>query len=130
MVAEGRSKELEKLGVQEAEIEEWTTPADREKEVFFRNLLSAVSEPRNGVLGEILRFFHVVIIYQGLDSSMVVLDMGSEGGKGWRGMVEEMVWWVVLGLAVLIGTVFGLKPVSEAYTPGDLMSKVDENKSG
>ena len=38
MLAKGRSKELEKLA---AEIEEWTTPADGEKEVFFRNLLSA-----------------------------------------------------------------------------------------
>ena len=128
MVAKGRSKELEKLGVQEAEIEEWTTPADGEKEVFFRNLLSAFSEPRNGILGEVLRFVHIVIIYQGLDASMVVVDMGSESGKGWRGMVENMIWWVVRGVAVLIGAVFGLKPVSEAYTPGGLMSKREVNK--
>ena len=56
--------------------------------------------------------------------------MGSESGKGWMGMVEKMIWWAVLGVAVLIFAVFGLKPVSEAYIPGGLMSKRDEKKSG
>lgn len=129
MLAKGQSKELEKLGAQEVEVHEWTTPADGEKEVFFRNLVSTFSEPRSGVMGEILRFVHVVIIYKGLDTSMVVLDMGSESGQGWRGMVERMIWWVVVGVAVLIGGIFGLDPVSEAYTPGDLITKREQNNS-
>ena len=48
---------------------------------------------------------------------MVILDMGTENSSGWRGMLEEMKWWVVLGMESLIGGVFGLKPVREAYTP-------------
>lgn len=127
MVAKGQSKELEKLGVQEVEVREWTTPVDGEKEVFFRNFLSAVSEPRTGVFGQILKFVHVVIIFQGLDTSMVLLDMGSDSGQGWRGMVEKMIWWIFVGVAVMIGGIFGLNPVSEAYTPGDLMSNREQN---
>lgn len=48
--------------------------------------------------------------------------MGSESGNGWRGMVEEMIWWVVIGITGLIGGM-GLRPVSEEYTPGRLITK-------
>ncbi len=126
MLAKGQSKELEKLRVQVVEAEESTTPADGEKEIFFRNALSAITESRSGILAEIMRFVHIVIIYQGLDVRMVILDMGAENGHGWRGMVEEMIWWLILGMASLIGGVFALKPVSEAYTPGRLISKWEE----
>ena len=126
MLAKGQSKELERLRVQVVEAEESTTPADGEKEILFRNLLSAITEPRSGILGEIMRFVHIVIIYQGLDVRMVILDMGAENGHGWRGMVEEMIWWLILGMASLIGGVVGLKPVSEAYTPGRLISEWEE----
>ena len=129
MSANGQSKELEKLTAQEVEAEEWTAPADGEKEVFFRNLFSAASEPRSGPLGRILIFVHIVIIYQALDAKMVILDMGAEGGNGWRGMVEEILWWIVMVMAGLIGSVLGLKPVNEAYTPGGLISKGEEKKS-
>ena len=129
MLAKGQSKELEKLGAQCVEAEETTTPADGEKEIFFRNLLSAVSEPRNGTLGEVLRFIHILRIYLGLDAKMVILDMGPEDGNGWRAMVEEMIWWLLVGMASLVGAVFGLKPVSEAYTPGPLVSRREEQKS-
>ena len=126
MLAKGQAKSLEELRTQEVKAEESTTPADGEKEVMFRNLLSAVSESRTGIFGKILRFVHIVIIYQSLDARMVILDMRSESGEGWRGMVEEMIWWVVGGMAVLIAGVFGLKPVSEAYTPAPLISKWEE----
>ena len=122
-LAKGQSKEIEQLGAQETQAEEWTTPADDEKEVFFRNLLSAALEPRNGILGEVLRLIHILVIYQGLDTRMVFFDMGSESGDGWRGMTEEIIWWFVLGIAGLVGNFMGLMPVSKAYTPSDLGSK-------
>lgn len=128
MLAKGQLKELEKFQAQEVESEEWTTPADGEKEVFFRNMLSAVSEPRTGLFGQILRFVHIVIIYHGLDTRMVILDMGADG-HGWRAMIEEMIWGLVLGMAGLIGGALGLQPVSEAYTPGPLIAKREEKDS-
>lgn len=127
-LAKGQLKEFEKLRVQEVEVEEWTTPADGEKEVFFRNMLSAVSQPRTGIVAEILRFIHMLIICRGLDTRMVILDMGAEGGNGWRGLVEETTLWVVFGIAGLVGGVFCLKPVSEAYTPGRLISEWEKDR--
>lgn len=127
MLAKGQSKELEKLRAPEDEAEEWRTPADGEKEVFFRNMLSAVSEPRTGIVGEILRPIHMLIIYQGLDTRMVILDMGLRvvmGGEGW--LRNNMVG--SFGIAGLIGGAFGLKPVSEAYTPGRLISEWGKNR--
>lgn len=73
-----------------------------------------------------------MIIYQGLDTKMVILDMGIENGNGWRGVLEEMTWWIVLGMASLIGGVFGLKPVREAYTPRLINFQMggEDSKSG
>lgn len=34
-----------------------------------------------------------MIVYQGLDNSMVVMDMGYESGEGWRGMVHSSGWF-------------------------------------
>ena len=129
MLAKGQSKELERLSAQEVEAKETTSPADGEKEIFFRNALSALRESRSGILGEILRFIHIVIIYHGLDAKMVILDMGPEDGNGWRAMVEEVIWWLVVSMANLVGAVFNLKPVSKAYTPDLLVSQWKEKKS-
>ena len=49
MLATGQPKELEKLRTQKTESEGWTACADCEKEVLFRNLLSAVPEPRSRI---------------------------------------------------------------------------------
>ena len=129
MLSRGLSRELEKLGAQQVEAEESTMPADGEKEIFFRNLLSVISEPRTGRLGEVLRFFHILLIYQRLDARMVILDMGAEDDNGWRAMVEEIIWWLFAGTASLVGALFGLEPVSEAYTPAPLASRWEKEKS-
>ena len=128
MIANGQSSELEKLSAQEVHAQQNNSPVDCEKEIFFRNILSAISEPRNGIWGEILRFIHTVIIYEGLDSHMVILDMGS-GGTGWRAMVEEIVWWLAAAMANLVGPLFKLEPVSKAYTPSSLISEWNEKHS-
>lgn len=129
MIANGQSSELEKLSAQEVHAQQSNSPEDCEKEIFFRNVLSAISEPRKGIWGEILRFIHLVIIYEGLDSKMVILDMGS-GGTGWRAMVEETVWWLAASMANLVGALFKLDPVSKAYTPSPLISQWKEKHSG
>ena len=129
MLSRGLSRELEKLGAQQVEAEESTMPADGEKEIFFRNLLSVISEPRTGRLREVLRFFHILLIYQRLDARMVILDMGAEDDHGWRAMIEEMVWWLFVVTASLVGALFGLEAVSEAYTPAPLASRWEKEKS-
>lgn len=60
---------------------------------------------------------------------MVIVDMGSDG-TGWRAMVEEIVWWLVAGLATLLGALFNFEAVSKEYTPSPLMSQWKEKQSG
>ena len=133
MMAKGLSKELEKLGKQDLRAaqllnpEEPTKPGDGEKEVFFRNMLSTLSEPRTDILGEVLRLIQIVVIYKNLDAQMVVVDMRPESGNGWRGMVEEILWWLVASMASLVGAVFDLKPVNEAYTPDSLLARFEKS---
>ena len=129
MLANGKSKELEELSAQDVQAVQSTSPSDFEKEIFFRNILSAISESRNGIWGGFLTFIHTVIIYQGLDAKMLILDMGSEG-TGWRAMVEEIIWWLVTGMANLVGALFNLnlEPVSKAYTPSSLLSQWEKKK--
>ena len=128
MLVNGQSKELEKLGATAVKAEESTTPADGEKQIFFRNLLSAISEPRTSTLGGILKFAQILIIYHHLDARMVMVDMGAENASGWRAMIEEGIWWLYVRMASLIGAVFDLQPVSEAYTPGPLVSEWEKKK--
>lgn len=128
MLANGQSRELEKLSSQDVQAQQTTAPDDCEKEIFFRNVLSALSEPRNGTWGEILRFIHIVVIYTRLDAQMVILNMASEG-KGWRAMVEQIVWWLVAGMANLVGALYNFEAVSTAYTPSPLIAQWNkENK--
>ena len=129
MLANGQSRELERLSAQEVHAQQSNSPVDCEKEIFFRNILSALSEPRKGIWGEFLRFIHLVIIYKGLDTGMVILDMGSEG-TGWRAMVEEIVWWLVAGMATLVAPLFNFEAVSKAYTPSPLIAQWNQKKSG
>ena len=128
MIAKGRFKELEELGAQEVQAEESTTPEDGEKDIFFRNFLSAMSEPRTSMLGEVLRYIQIVIIYQGLDARMVVVDMQPESENGWRAMIEETIWWLIVSMANLVGVLFGLESVNKAYTPDPLFSQWEERK--
>ena len=129
MLMDGQSKELEKLAAMVLKAEESTTPADGEKQIFFRNLLSTISEPRTSILGRILEFAHVLIIHHGLDARIVMVDMGPESANGWRAMVEEVVWWLYVGMASLVGALFNLQPVSQAYTPDSLVSDCEKKKS-
>ena len=110
-----KTEELNRLSVEDMLLEEWTSPNDRLKEVFFRQLLSAVMEPRHEFSA--LKPLHILTIMAGLDSRPVLLDLGSEGSNGWRGQVEELISWVILVTARLLGTVVGLQPVTQEYTP-------------
>ena len=57
----------------------------------------------------------MIIYHQGLNTKMVILDMGTKNSNEWRGMLEEMKWWVVLGMESLIGGVFGLNTADDGY---------------
>ena len=112
-------------------VEEWTDPPDGQKEIFFRNLFSVVSEPayRDTWVGGWMRWWQVqVVMWEGDNFEVPGFLMGWGGGAGggvMRGWVEG---WVVKGLVGgwagglwVLGRGMGFKGVEEAWTPGYLI---------
>lgn len=112
---------------QELVVREWTDPADGKKEVFFRNLSSVIADEvkaGNGRPREWLLTWKLWVVFWGLDNWPVLFDVESlpvvgrvVEGLGVGRWVEWMVTHVVLGAAVVVGRVPGLRSVYGEYTP-------------
>ena len=114
-----RAEELDRLSAEDMVLEEWTSPNDRMKELFLRQLLSAIMEPRQGFYTAI-KPLHILNIMAHLDSRQVLVDLGAEGSEGWKGKIEEVISSFVLRTASALGLPCGLWPVTPEYTPEDL----------
>ena len=129
--AEGEKGEakLEKLQSDDLEAEEWTSPADANKEIFFRNLFSGFQEPRaqSGRFGPWITIIQVFMVMWALDNPLVLVDLGgAEYGTRWQWVaakIENLVAFVVMGGASVVGQWLELKPVNREYTPVWLMEK-------
>lgn len=132
MRAQGTEEELNKLAEEDLELEEWTDPNDGAKEIFFRNIFSAMLEPRSGVLGTLVKFFQIFVVMWEGDNMLVLLDLGAGDGRGgWRAMVEELVTGIVMGFVAMVGKwVFGLSGVNKEYTPSYLMPRYVGGEEG
>ena len=120
---EGFVKELRE---KELVVEEWTDPADGEKEVFFRNLFSTFEEPayvgRWMGWGSILAWLQVMSVMWEGDNFVVVVDCGG-GSGGWRRMMEDGFAYALMGGAWTVGRMVGCKGVNREYTPEHLMER-------
>ena len=130
---EHEEEEIEKLKGEELVAEEWTDPADGQKEIFFRNLFSTVLEPQYGSeaswLGELCRTLQVMCVMWELDNYVVLVDFGGWRG-GWRKVVETAFTYTVVGFLMTLGRICGCKGVNEEYTPRHLIQSWEtERKS-
>lgn len=100
--------------------EEWTSPADFQKEVFFRNLFSTLREPRfessASILGPVYRETQLMCVTWELDNYPVLVDFDGWKG-GWRGCMERGCTNGIMGLMALLGWGVGLRGVNKEYTP-------------
>lgn len=71
---------------------------------------------------------HTFVIFSGFDGGLPFLDLGAESSHGWRGQVEEVVSQSVLGTARFVGSLLGLKPMSNEYSPEHLKKHYDNGK--
>ena len=123
---------VQKLKNTEVVAEEWTEPKDGEKEIFFRNLFSTAREPqwKGSWLGGVYMVLQIMSVMWKLDNYIVLVDLGGKGdGSGWRGFVEAVISYSVMGLANAVGRLMGLRAVNEEYTPGWLMRSWEEGKA-
>lgn len=120
-------REIEKCKGEDVTAEEWTDPADGQKEVFFRNLFSTLSEPRHGSrgawIGELRGRLQVVCVMWELDNYVVLVDLGGSGGGGWRAWGEAALTYTVMGLLMVVGRMWGCRAVSKEYTPEHLVKR-------
>ena len=124
---EGKEK-LDSLRGVDTVAEEWTDPADGQKEMFFRNISSTMAEPRyrsNGRvvrLGELWRQVQIMCVMWELDNYVVFVDFGGWKG-GFRQAVESGVTYAVMGGLMLLGRLFGCRGVNQEYTPEHLVKR-------
>ena len=109
---------VEKYRGMDLVAEEWTDPADGEKEVFFRNLFSVTSETKykKSWFWGLWTALTVMCVMWELDNYLVLVDFGGWKG-GWRERVERWVSYAVMGAAAFLGGVVGCRAVDEEYTP-------------
>ena len=130
MRAHGK-EEVEKLQGEELVAEEWTEPADGQKEIFFRNLFSTVLEPRYrsdvSWLGGLWTTLQIMCVMWEMDNYVVLVDFGGDGG-GWRAWVEATFTYTVMFLIVMLGRVCGCRAVNEEYTPEHLLRRWESGR--
>lgn len=88
-------------------VNEWTDPADEQKEIFFRNLSSVLMEPPKQEAQVTLQLF---CIFWALDNYPVLLPARSR-------RVEWVVTHLALMVAATVGRLLGVKGVYKEYTP-------------
>ncbi|KAG9028523.1 hypothetical protein FRB95_006384 [Tulasnella sp. JGI-2019a] len=99
-------------------LRERTEPADREKEVFFRNGISALIDANGGPgqMGPRL-FVQGLAMFSETDMYPVV----TENGPTWFGRYAT---YAMILLGVILAKVFGIKGIYDEYTPGELKATV------
>jgi mannose-6-phosphate isomerase-like protein (cupin superfamily) len=107
-------------------VKEWTDPDDGQKEVFFRNLNSAIIDITEGDGGALryLLMLQLFVIFQASDNYPVVWSRHGNGigNENTMRAIERAITHIVLRAAVILGWVLGLRGIYADYTPVELLS--------
>ncbi len=119
-------EEVEKFKGEDLIAEEWTDPADGQKEIFFRNLFSTALEPqpRSNVswLGGSWKTLQIMCVMWEMDNYLVFVDI--EGWRGgWRELVEAAFTYALMGCMMALGRLCGCRAVNDEYTPRYLIKR-------
>ncbi len=121
------------LGVAREELErdlvimESTEPADRDKEVFFRQILSLLEEMRgNGVREIAWMLWSSFVVFYGHDNYPVVVKVTRRFGERLGKTLEWVITHSILTIAAILGRFVGLRSTYDEYTPFELRKRVAE----
>lgn len=98
-------------------VREWTEPADGDKEVFFRNILSLLMDRKDTVAGNSSMFLSIVVVAWAHDNYPVFWKGPSMLGRRVQDGVRRGLTYVVMGSLAMIGRFIGYKPDYPEYTP-------------
>jgi hypothetical protein len=101
-------------------VKEWTDPADGDKEIFFRNVISSMIDRPRGVLGTAKLLLTLFTIMNAHDNYPVIWRGPAVGSPGLRLAVRRAVTKTVLGILGFVGWAAGFKGSYEEYTPKTL----------
>ncbi|MCJ1354513.1 MAG: hypothetical protein MMC33_004502 [Icmadophila ericetorum] len=117
--------------LQDVDIEEWTSPSDRQKEVFFRNGMSFfkdfIQPPTQPfrptkILGLMVRGSEMMLFMSYMDNYplMVGKTLGKTG-EGKASLFARTTTHSVLAIARILGNICGCQFWWKEYTPEDLV---------
>jgi hypothetical protein len=109
---------------------ESTDPVDRDKEIFFRHILSLLEEKGDGVLPALWVLWYFFVVMYGHDNYPVFVNWTSWFGQGIGRILEWVVAHFVLNVAVFWGWFAGLRSTYDEYTPVELRTSPWSSKSG
>ncbi|CAM1505130.1 Fc.00g107670.m01.CDS01 [Cosmosporella sp. VM-42] len=98
-------------------VREWTEPADGDKEVFFRNVLSLLMDRRNTVIGNVSMLFSIMVVAWAHDNYPVFWRGPRFIGKVLQGAIMRTVTYSLMGPLSLIGRLVGFKRDYPEYNP-------------
>lgn len=106
-------------------IKEWTSPPDRAKELFFRNLIGMAGDRQAGLVGNVKLGLNVAVFMSENDNYPVIWK--GPGFLGERVQTSARRWTTYLlgGIVVGLGRLCGFKAMYKEYTPDDLIKNLN-----
>ncbi|KAM5352850.1 hypothetical protein ACJ41O_005572 [Fusarium nematophilum] len=98
-------------------VREWTDPADGDKEVFFRNILSLLKDKREGATGTAAMLFSIMVVAWAHDNYPVFWKGPGLLGSSVQEKIRRALTYSVMGGLVLVGRIAGCRPHYPEYTP-------------
>jgi hypothetical protein len=98
-------------------VKEWTDPADGDKEIFFRNMISTIMDHQSGKIGNFKTLLSLFVIMRHHDNYPLFWRGPRLVGGTCQKLTMRLFTYSILGLADGFGRLFALKGTYAEYTP-------------
>jgi mannose-6-phosphate isomerase-like protein (cupin superfamily) len=98
-------------------VREWTEPADGDKEVFFRNMMSLLMDKKDTAAGGISLLLSIMVVAWAHDNYPVFWQGPSFLGEAFQSKVRMGTTYCLMGALNLVGRLLGYKRDYPEYTP-------------
>lgn len=105
-------------------IREWTSPPDRAKEIFFRNMLGLImDQPKEaGLQDNIKTLLALFVVMKEHDNYPLIWKGPSLLGESIQASVQRNTTYLIQGAIAWFGSLCGFRGTYEEYTPQVLLN--------